>query len=107
MAKAAPQELPVWRELDVAILHKLIIDQALAPWKTDQTNIEYTPDGLKVLAACGEPAAAGAASPLGICLQSTPLESVEQIALAGAAMPHKSTYFYPKLATGIVLKPLE
>jgi uncharacterized protein (DUF1015 family) len=107
MAKAAPQELPVWRELDVAILHKLVIDQALAPWKTDQTNIEYTPDGLKVLAACGERAAAGAASPLGICLQSTPLESVEKIALAGAAMPHKSTYFYPKLATGIVLKPLE
>ena len=107
MAKAAPQELPVWRELDVAILHKLIIDQALAPWKTAGTNIEYTPDGLKVLAACGEPAAAGAASPLGICLQSTPLESVETIALAGAAMPHKSTYFYPKLATGIVLKPLE
>ena len=107
MAKAAPQELPVWRELDVAILHKLIIDQALAPWKTDQTNIEYTPDGLKVLAACCESPAAGAASPLGICLQSTPLESVEKIALAGAAMPHKSTYFYPKLATGIVLKPLE
>ncbi len=106
MAKAAPQELPVWRELDVAILHKLIIDQALAPWKTARTSIEYTPDGLKVLAACGE-SAAGAAAPLGICLQSTPLESVEKIALAGAAMPHKSTYFYPKLATGIVLKPLE
>jgi uncharacterized protein (DUF1015 family) len=107
MAKAAPQELPVWRELDVSILHKLIIDQALAPWKTADTNIEYTPDGLKVLAACREAPAAGAASPLGICIQSTPLESVEKIALAGAAMPHKSTYFYPKLATGIVLKPLE
>ena len=40
-------------------------------------------------------------------LQSTPLPAVEAIARAGAVMPHKSTYFYPKLATGIVLKPLE
>lgn len=108
MDHAAPQELPVWRELDVAILHKLIIDQALAPWKTAETNIEYTPDGLKVLAACTPRCACGCeTTPLGICIQSTPMESVEKIALAGASMPHKSTYFYPKLATGIVLKPLE
>jgi uncharacterized protein (DUF1015 family) len=29
------------------------------------------------------------------------------VASAGGTMPHKSTYFYPKLATGMVLKPLE
>jgi len=44
---------------------------------------------------------------LGVFLQATPLEAVERVALAGAAMPHKSTYFYPKLATGMVLKGLE
>jgi uncharacterized protein (DUF1015 family) len=39
-------------------------------------------------------------------LQGTPLSAVEAVAVAGEAMPHKSTYFYPKLATGWVLKPL-
>jgi len=101
MVEAAPDELDVWRELDVAVLHKLFIDGALTPWRTDDLSVEYTPDGRKLLAACQS----GSAQ-LGICLQSTPVEAVERIALAGATMPHKSTYFYPKLATGMVLKPV-
>lgn len=102
MDAAAPTEGPAWRQLDVAILHKLILERALAPWLAAEPQIEYTPDALKVLAACQSLRAA-----LGVCLQGTPIDAVEQIALAGAAMPHKSTYFYPKLATGMVLKPLE
>ena len=102
MADAAPDELDVWRNLDVAILHSLIMDRALKPWWTDQTRVEYTPDARAALAACRN----GPAQ-LAVCLQSTPLAAVEQIALAGATMPHKSTYFYPKLATGMVLKPVE
>ena len=101
MVAAAPDELDVWRELDVAVLHKLFIDGALTPWRTDALSIEYTPDGRKLLAACQS----GSAQ-LGICLQSTPVDAVERIALAGATMPHKSTYFYPKLATGMVMKPV-
>ena len=102
MEKLAPEQLPVWRQLEVAILHKLVIDRVLEPWRTDDLLIDYTPDGRTVLAACSS----GRAQ-LGICLQATPIESIEQIALAGQSMPHKSTYFYPKLATGMVLKPLE
>lgn len=102
MVQAAPDEVDAWRNLDVAILHKLILEKALLPWKTDQTTIDYTPDGQAALDACKS----GKAQ-LSACLQSTPIEAVEQIALAGASMPHKSTYFYPKLATGIVLKPLK
>ncbi len=102
MDSVAADQVPAWRRLDVAILHKLLLDRALAPWKTDATAVEYTPDGGKVAAAC-----ASLSAPLGVCLQGTPIEAVEEIALAGASMPHKSTYFYPKLATGMVLKPLE
>ena len=102
METAAPQEIPAWRQLDVAVLQKLIIDGALARWRTDQTAVQYTPGGTDVLDACRN----GRAQ-LGICMQGTPLAAVEEIAKAGASMPHKSTYFYPKLATGIVLKPLE
>jgi len=102
MRAAAPGEAEAWRALDVAILHKLILDKALAPWKTDKTAIEYTPDGAAVLKACR----AGEAQ-LGACIQATSLAAVEAIATAGGTMPHKSTYFYPKLATGMVLMPLE
>ena len=102
METLAPDQSPIWRELDVAVVHKLIIDQALEPWRTDEMFVDYTADGRVVLAACSS----GRAQ-LGICLQGTPLELVEAIASAGASMPQKSTYFYPKIATGMVLKPLE
>jgi len=102
MLDVAPDEPEAWRNLDVAILHKLIIDKALNPWRTDELFIDYTPEAQAVLAACNS----GRAQ-LGICLQATALEDVETIARAGGVMPHKSTYFYPKLATGMVLKPLE
>jgi uncharacterized protein (DUF1015 family) len=102
MTRAVPEEWDSWRSLDAAILHKLIIDNALEPWRTKDLFIEYTPDGPAVLAACNS----GRAQ-LGICLQGTPLEAVEAIARSRSFMPHKSTYFYPKVATGMVLKPLE
>lgn len=102
MRKAAPDQTDIWRSLDVAALHKLIIDDALAPWRTDDLSVEYTPHGATVLAACHSGRAR-----LGICLQGTPIDTVEAIADEGGSMPHKSTYFYPKMATGMVLKPLE
>lgn len=102
MRRAAPDAIDAWRELDVAILQELIVDRALAEWWTDERFIEYTPDARDVLAACRD----GEAQ-LGAVLRGTPLSAVEEIALAGASMPHKSTYFYPKLATGMILKPLE
>ena len=102
MEQAAPDEPEAWRSLDVAVLHKLIIDKAMEPWRTDDLFVEYTPEGRAVLAACQS-----ARAQLGVCMQATPLDAVEQIARMGAFMPHKSTYFYPKVATGMVLKPLE
>jgi uncharacterized protein (DUF1015 family) len=102
MRRAAPQEPEAWRALDAAILHKLIIEESLGPWRTDKTAIEYTPDAQAVLEACRS----GRAQ-LGVCLRAADLAAVEAIARAGGTLPHKSTYFYPKLATGMVLMPLE
>ena len=100
--EAASDECAAWRDLDVAILHTLILEGA-TPWcKGDKLTVEYTPDGDKALDQC----VSGKAS-LAVVMQGTPLQAVVDIADAGASMPHKSTYFYPKLATGIVLKPLQ
>ncbi|MFP4054464.1 MAG: DUF1015 domain-containing protein [Phycisphaerae bacterium] len=102
MRAAAPDECAAWQKLDVAILHKLILEKALAPWTTAKTDVEYTPDGNAAWDACKE-----GNVQLAAILRGTPLAAVRDIADAGASMPHKSTYFYPKLATGMVLKPLD
>ena len=101
MAAAAPDQVDAWRRLDVAVLHKLLIERALAPWAVNAPAIEYTPDGQAAVAACRSGSAQLAA-----CLQATPIQAVEAVARSGSTMPHKSTYFYPKIAAGMVLKPL-
>jgi len=102
METAAPDECSAWRALDVAILHTLILDGASSWCGDNKLAVEYTPDGDKARGEC----VSGRAS-LAIVMQGTPLQSVIDVADAGASMPHKSTYFYPKLATGVVLKPLQ
>lgn len=44
---------------------------------------------------------------LGLMVQPTPLDAVRLVSEAGELMPQKSTFFYPKLATGLVINPLE
>jgi uncharacterized protein (DUF1015 family) len=39
-------------------------------------------------------------------LRPTPIDQVREVAAAGETMPPKSTYFFPKLLTGIVFNPL-
>ena len=43
---------------------------------------------------------------LGVIMQATPLKSVLAVSRAGELMPQKSTYFFPKLATGLVINPI-
>ncbi|HDZ22757.1 hypothetical protein LCGC14_0451430 [marine sediment metagenome] len=102
MVAAAGDHCEPWRKLDVAILQTLIMDGALAEWKTDETFVDFTPDG-----EIARQAVADGKAQLALLLQSTPVSAVQEVALAGDVMPHKSTYFYPKLATGMVLKPLQ
>ncbi|MBX6422109.1 DUF1015 domain-containing protein [Thermosulfurimonas sp. F29] len=40
---------------------------------------------------------------LGILLPPTPIEALERVASSGKVMPHKSTYFHPKILTGLVV----
>ena len=40
-------------------------------------------------------------------LEPTPVAAIEAVARAGDVMPQKSTYFYPKALTGLVINPHE
>ena len=84
---------PDLREIDVIILHELILKKILP-----NAEIGYEMDIVKALGQVhrGEYAAA-------FFLNSTRVEDVEKSALSSTRMPPKSTYFYPKLLTGLVL----
>ena len=92
----------VWRQLDVAILEHLIIDDLIRPRAAgEDLTRQYTAslDDLRTMCEA-EPGR------LGVLMQPTPLASVCAVSLAGEVMPAKSTFFYPKLATGLVIHPL-
>jgi uncharacterized protein (DUF1015 family) len=42
----------------------------------------------------------------GFFMRATPVEAVREVAETGESMPPKSTYFYPKVPTGLVFNPL-
>ena len=66
------------------------------------TNISYTRD-------IGEAVAAVDNGEANCCflLNPTRVEEIAEVARAGEKMPQKSTYFYPKLITGLVMNKLD
>src|SRR5579872_2791198 len=93
-----------WNNLDVAVAHTLIIEDILglnAQDMTAGTNIRYMRDADPTLQAVqtGEAQAA-------ILLNATRVRQMCDVADASDLMPQKSTYFYPKLITGLVMNPL-
>jgi uncharacterized protein (DUF1015 family) len=94
----------VWKRLDVNVLQFGILqpifgidDAALAAGA-----LTYTQDAGEALTAV----ASGRAR-VAFLLGSTAVEEMMAVADSGARMPQKSTYFYPKLPTGLVLRPLD
>jgi uncharacterized protein (DUF1015 family) len=95
---------PAWRALDVATLHELVLAEALDITPTQVAageQVIYTRDAEAALAAVRE----GQAQ-LALLLAPTPALAMRDVARAGDRMPQKSTYFYPKLLTGLVINPL-
>jgi uncharacterized protein (DUF1015 family) len=105
MADAMPASAPAVRRLDVSVLHALVLERifGITPEQVKAGGlVEYTIDAPGALAALGS----GGAS--GVFLMNPPtIRDVEAVSDAGAVMPEKSTYFYPKLLTGLVLNPLD
>ena len=90
------------RALDVAALHNLIFEKRFG-LTTDKIaeggKLSYSPDAMKIF----DWVDSGKAE-LGFLLRPTKLEEVRDVAEAGEVMPQKSTYFYPKLSSGLVFR---
>lgn len=97
-----PNQSEAWRRLDVAILQRYLLDEILAPHFALKGLVKgYTHDAATIAQQVD-----GKNYQLALMLRPTPLHALEELGKHGEVMPQKSTFFYPKLATGMVLYPL-
>lgn len=97
-----PRQSEAWRRLDVAILQRYLLDEILQPHFGSRELVKgYTADP-KTIASQVD----GKNYQIALMLRPTPLHALEELGKHGEVMPQKSTYFFPKLATGMVMYPL-
>jgi uncharacterized protein (DUF1015 family) len=100
LATLEPNQSPAWRKLDVAILQRYLLDEMIAPGR--EITRSYTADPEEIIALTD-----GKERQIALLLRPTPLGALEELGRTNEVMPPKSTYFFPKLVTGMVLNPLD
>ncbi len=104
MAEVAPEHSGDWRGLGVAILHRLVIDTLLGAKDLPKPRyvhlVQEVVDGLDGEGASDE-------FQLAALVMPATVDHIRAISEHGERMPAKSTYFYPKLLSGLVFNPLE
>jgi uncharacterized protein (DUF1015 family) len=105
IADRALEGMPTpYRQLDTAVLEALVLKGALGMTEDDISHL----NGLnysKSLQHARESVESGRVD-AGFFMRGTPVEQVQEVAEAGESMPPKSTYFYPKIPTGLVFNLL-
>lgn len=101
MAEIMPEFSEASRNLDVSVLHNLILEELLGIDKenmANQVNLTYTRSAEEAFSKVdsGE-------FQCSFILNPTRVEEIGAVASAGEKMPQKSTYFYPKIITGLTL----
>ncbi len=100
-AEVKEKHAPEWKRLDVVILHTLVLEGALGISKeavANEKNVSYARHVQEVVDA-----AKRGDCQVAFLLNPTKIEQVKKLASSGEKMPQKSTDFYPKLLTGIVI----
>lgn len=99
-----PEGCAALKQLDVTVLHTLILERIFGIDKENmakQINLTYTRSMQEAIEAVDQKRA-------NCCflLNPTRVEEIKDVAAAGDKMPQKSTYFYPKLTTGLVMNKI-
>jgi uncharacterized protein (DUF1015 family) len=109
MDSLASKMSKAWRSLDVSVLHKVVLehilgigDKALA----SESNIEYIKDVGNAIDDSIKAVDTGKAQVV-FFMNPTKIEQVQAVAAEGEKMPQKSTFFYPKIFTGLTINVLE
>ncbi|MGA1978964.1 MAG: DUF1015 domain-containing protein [Sedimentisphaerales bacterium] len=108
MNSVAPNMSSHWKSLDVSVLHKLILEKLLGIGEkqlADGSRLEYIKDTGNAIdesiakVDSGQKQAAFFMNPV-------KMEQLKMVTDAGEKMPQKSTYFYPKIYTGLTINKL-
>jgi uncharacterized protein (DUF1015 family) len=99
LADLEPDHSPAWRELDVAIAQRYLIEAVLSKFAGGKELTRgYTADAAQVPAMVD-----GKTYQVALLLRPTPLHALEDLGKTKEVMPQKSTFFAPKLATGMTI----
>lgn len=101
-----PPKIPhVLRELDVTILHAAVLEKILgipSDVQKQKLHLVYTKDAHEA-----EDAVAKGNAQAAFLMNPPSLDQIRTVAEAGKTMPQKSTYFYPKLLSGLIMYSLD
>ncbi len=99
MDKRASDHSKTWRTLDVSILHKLILEEFLdITEKNLEDHVKYTRVDAEAIQQVDE-----GKYDFSFLINATKIDQLKAIADAGEHMPQKSTYFQPKMLSGLVM----
>jgi uncharacterized protein (DUF1015 family) len=108
MNSVAPNMSPHWRSLDVSVLHKLILEKLLGIGEKQLaggSRLEYIKDADNAIdesiakVDSGQKQAAFFTNPV-------KMQQIKMVTDSSEKMPQKSTYFYPKIYTGLTINKL-
>ncbi len=103
MADLAPEHSEAWRGLGVSLLRCLVLDHLL---KKNLTGADPQCKYVRLLEEISEAQQNGSCQLVAL-VPPAGMEHIEEIAGNFEKMPPKSTYFYPKLLSGLLLNPLD
>ncbi|MBY0589164.1 DUF1015 domain-containing protein [bacterium] len=99
MKDIVPDRSDVYRSLGVSILHRLALEKCLGLMPPDCTYVHLVQEVLDSVA--------NKTCDLACLVQPATVEHIRQLSGTFETMPAKSTYFYPKLASGILFNPIQ
>jgi uncharacterized protein (DUF1015 family) len=108
MDSAAPNMSAPWRSLDVPVLHKLILEKLLGIGDkelAEGTDIEYVKDVGNTVDESIKKVDTGQKQVV-FFVNPTKMQQIQMVTAEGEKMPQKSTFFYPKMYTGLTIKKL-
>jgi uncharacterized protein (DUF1015 family) len=105
VAAALPDKPEPYRELDTAVLEALVLHGALGMSEDDISHLNGL-DYARDTEQARERVEAGTAQ-AAFFMRATPVAQVRDVASTGESMPPKSTYFFPKVLTGMVFNVLD
>jgi uncharacterized protein (DUF1015 family) len=104
----APNMSPHWRSLDVSVLYKLVLEKLLGIGEKQLaggTRLEYIKDTDNAIDESIAKVDSGQKQ-VAFFMNPVKMEQLKMVTDAGEKMPQKSTYFYPKIYTGLTINKL-